>query len=138
MRICLCLLVSALAAVAAGQNPDTLRGKLTIHNNAEATVLTADHKTITLDGDDDTLKVLSDQRLDGFEIEARGKFTSPTKFTVGPRYDRSLLVRQDGKLKLITYWCDVCSIRDYTPGPCRCCQKELLLDLRDPDAPEGK
>ena len=25
------------------------------------------------------------------------------------------------------------SIRDYTPGPCRCCQKELLLDLRDPD-----
>jgi hypothetical protein len=139
MRIFLCVLVSALAAFAAGnQNPDTLRGKLTIHNNAAATVLTADHKTVTLDGEDDTLKVLSDQRLNGYQIEAKGKFTSATKFTVGPQHDRSLLVRQEGKLKLITYWCDVCSIRYNTPGPCSCCQKELLLDLRDPDAPEAK
>jgi hypothetical protein len=34
---------------------------------------------------------------------------------------------------MITYWCDVCSIRAYTPGPCVCCQQETTLDLRDPD-----
>jgi len=44
-------------------------------------------------------------------------------------------VRQDGKLKLVTYWCDICAIRAYTPGPCVCCQRETTLDLRDPDQP---
>ena len=43
------------------------------------------------------------------------------------------LAEKDGHVKVITYWCDVCSIRTYTPGPCWCCQKETLLDLRDPD-----
>lgn len=139
MRICLCLLAGALVLMAAGApSPDTLRGKLAIHDGAPATVETADHKIVTLDGDENTLKVLTDQRLNGFQIEAKGKFTAANKFTVGPSYERSLLVRQNGKLKVITYWCDVCNIRDYTPGPCRCCQKETLLDLRDPDAPDGK
>jgi hypothetical protein len=36
-------------------------------------------------------------------------------------------------VKVITYWCDVCSIRTYTPGKCWCCQQETTLDLRDPD-----
>ena len=45
----------------------------------------------------------------------------------------ALLVHQNGKLKMITYWCDVCSIRAYAPGPCVCCQKETTLELRDPD-----
>jgi hypothetical protein len=139
MRCCLLLALGAFALFAAGSpSPDTLRGKLAIHENAPATVETPDHKTVTLDGDETTLKVLTDRRLNGFQIEAKGKFTAPGKFTIGPSYQHSLLVRQNGKLKMITYWCDVCSIRDYTPGPCRCCQKETILDLRDPDAPEGK
>jgi hypothetical protein len=111
----------------------TLQGKLAIHENAPATVQAAGGKSITLDGDETTRKVLTDKRLDGMTIEARGHFADDGKFIIDPSHERSLLVRKDGKLKLITYWCDVCSIRDYTPGPCRCCQKELLLDLRDPD-----
>jgi hypothetical protein len=63
--------------------------------------------------------VLNDKRLAGFDLEAKGRFTGP--------------VHKDGHVKVITYWCDVCSIRTYTPGPCRCGQKEPLLDLRDPD-----
>jgi hypothetical protein len=132
MRYCLCILALALAgSLHAGE---TLNGKLAIHDNAPATLETAGHKIITLDGDDTTLKVLGDKRLNGFEVQAKGHFTAPTKFRVDPSYEHSLLVHQDGKLKLVTYWCDVCSIRDYTPGPCRCCQKETTLDLRDPDA----
>jgi len=140
MRCCLLVLsFLALPLFAAGTpSPDTLTGKLAIHDNAPATVETADHEIVTLDGDDTTLKVLTDKRLNGFEIVAKGKFTAPGKFTIGPSYNHSLLVRQNGKLKMITYWCDVCSIRDYTPGPCRCCQKETVLDLRDPNAPDGK
>jgi len=140
MRYCLCVLPLLFAAslFAAGKPAtDTLVGKLAIHDNAPATVETADHKIVTLDGDETTRLVLTDKRLNGFEIQAKGKFTAADKFMIGPSYDRSLLVRQNGKLKMITYWCNVCSIRDYTPGPCRCCQKEMALDLVDPDHPDG-
>ncbi len=131
MRTCLCLLALLAATLHAGE---TLNGKLTVRPNAPATVETADHKTVTLDGNENTRKVLADTRLNGFDIQAKGHFTAPGKFLIDPSHERSLLVHSDGKLKLITYWCDVCSIRDYTPGPCRCCQKELTLDLQDPDA----
>jgi hypothetical protein len=130
MRTCLCLLALLAATLHAGE---TLNGKLSVHPNAPATVQTADHKTVTLDADETTRKVLADQRLNGFDIQVKGHFTAPGKFLVDPSHERSLLVHSDGKLKLVTYWCDVCSIRDYTPGPCRCCQKELTLELRDPD-----
>jgi hypothetical protein len=132
MRYCLCIL--AFAAAASLHAGETLNGKLSIHSNAPATLETAGRKPITLEGDETTLKVLGDTRLNGFDIQVKGHFTAPATFLIDPSHERSLLVRQDGKLKLITYWCDVCSIRDYTPGPCRCCQKELTLELRDPGA----
>src|SRR5579883_2617807 len=131
MRYCLCIL--AFAALAFAQESVTLEGKLAIHKNAPATVETSDHKTVRLSGDETTTKVLGDSRLNGFQVQAKGHFTAPGQFQVDPSHERSFLVRSEGKLKLITYWCDVCSIRDYTPGPCRCCQKELTLDLREPD-----
>ena len=36
---------------------------------------------------------------------------------------------------MVTYWCEVCAIRSYTPGLCVCCRDETTLDLRDPDQP---
>jgi hypothetical protein len=51
----------------------------------------------------------------------------------GDASTRAVLVRQGGRLKYVTYWCEVCSIRSYAPGPCWCCQRETTLDLRDPD-----
>ena len=66
-------------------------------------------------------------------MEARGHFTAPDKFLIDPQHTRALLVRDGGKLKMITYWCDVCYIRAYAPGPCVCCQKDTDLDLRDLD-----
>jgi len=123
-----------MAAAALAQESVTLNGKLAVHANVPATLETADHKVIQLAGDETTTKVLADTRLNGFDVQVRGHFTAPAKFQIDPSHERSLLVHSEGRLKLITYWCDVCSIRDYTPGPCRCCQKELTLDLRDPDA----
>ena len=109
-----------------------LRGKLSVREGKPATLETADRKLITLEGDDTTSKLLGDGRLSGFEVEARGRFTAPDRFRIDPSHTHSLMVRQDGRLKLITYWCDVCSIRAYTPGPCVCCQRETTVDLRDP------
>ncbi len=129
MRYCLLLLAAAASLSAA-----TIHGKLSVHPNGPATIQTDDHQTVTLAADDTISQVLTDDRLNGFEVEARGHFTAPGRFQIDPFHTVPLLVRKDGHLKMITYWCDVCSIRAYTPGPCRCCQKETVLDLRDPDA----
>ena len=135
MRICLCLLALAAAALGAESKlpSQTVKGKLTVRAGQPAILETSDHKRITLDGDETTSKVLADTRLNGFEIQARGHFTAPDRFLIDPSHEKSMLVRKDGKLKMVTYWCDVCSIRAYTPGPCVCCQQETTLDLRDPD-----
>jgi hypothetical protein len=126
-------MAAAMWGADSGIASQTLRGKLTVRAGQPAVLETADHKRITLDSDQTTGKVLADPRVNGFEIEARGHFTAPDRFLVDPSHERSMLVRKDGKLKMVTYWCDVCSIRSYTPGPCVCCQQETTLDLRDPN-----
>jgi hypothetical protein len=137
MRFCLCLLaLTAISALAADSHPgETLRGKLVLSDGKPPAVETAEHKRVILDGDEPTRKVLGDRRVNGFEVEAKGRFTAPDRFLIDPIHTHSLLVRQGGKLKMITYWCDTCSIRSFTPGPCVCCQRETTLDLRDPDEP---
>src|ERR1019366_1149455 len=47
--------------------------------------------------------------------------------------EHARIVLDGGKLKMIAYWCDVCYIRAYAPGPCVCCQKDTDLDLRELD-----
>jgi hypothetical protein len=134
MRVCLCLLAAAVLSLAA-QAPagQALQGKLIIAAGQAPALETGDRKTVRLTGDEDTTKILNDSRLNGFEVEARGHFTAPDRFLIDPIHTRALLVHRDGKLKLITYFCDVCNIRAYIPGPCACCQRETTLELRDPD-----
>jgi len=110
----------------------TLRGKLDLHAGKPPVLVTATRR-IELEADDTESKVLADPRVNGFEVQVTGHFTAAGHFAIDPAHHHPLLVVQNGHLKLITYWCDVCSIRAYTPGPCACCQKETALDLRDPD-----
>lgn len=88
---------------------------------------------IFLTGDQPTLGVLTDKRLAGSDFEALGQFRSETLFEIGPIHTRSMFVHRGGKRLYITYWCDLCSIRTYTPGICWCCQQETALDLREKD-----
>ena len=32
---------------------------------------------------------------------------------------------------MVSYWCEVCSIRTFTPGVCMCCQDETAVDLKE-------
>jgi hypothetical protein len=136
MRLCLCLV--ALAALCFADESATVRGKLVVREGKPTAIETPDRKVVQLDGDDATHKVLADPRLNGFEVEAKGKFTAPGRFLIDPIHTHSLLVNRGGHLKLVSYWCDVCTIRAYTPGPCVCCQKETTLDLIDPDHEDHK
>ena len=120
------------AALAAEPQPATIRGTLVQRADKPPALETADHRLISLDGDGPTNRVLNDKRLAGFDLEAKGHFTAPDQFQVDPIHTKAMFVHKDGHVKVITYWCDVCYIRTYSPGPCWCCQKETLLDLRDP------
>ena len=135
MRLAWMLPIFCLAVASLAQTPQTakVRGTLVQRAGKPPALETADHRFIALDGDEPTKGVLNDKRLAGFDLEARGHFTAPDQFLVDPIHTTAMFVHKDGHVKVITYWCDVCSIRTYTPGPCWCCQKETLLDLRDPD-----
>jgi hypothetical protein len=125
-----------VAGTLAAESPksEILRGKLIIHSSDPPAADTPGKGRVLLDSDEANLKVLHDDRINGFEMRARGHFTAPGHFLIDPQHTRSLLVRDhDGRLKMVTYWCDVCGIRAYTPGPCVCCQKNTDLDLREPD-----
>lgn len=132
-RIALFAVCVAAACFAESLQPATIRGTLIQHPGKQPAVETVDHRFVSLDGDEPTKGVLNDKRLAGFDLEAKGHFTGPDQFLVDPIHTKAMFVHKDGHVKVITYWCDVCSIRTYTPGPCWCCQKETTLDLRDPD-----
>jgi len=102
-------------------------------DGSKPTLETNDHRLIGLSGDDDTMGVLNDKRLLNSDFEAVGHFNSPAQFAIDGIYTRSMFVHKDGKRLMITYWCDVCYIRTYTPGTCVCCQKYTDLDLREHD-----
>ena len=111
----------------------SVKGKLVQRKDAPAVLRTDDGKEIVLSGDEDTQKVLHDPRLEGLTLEALGHFTAPGQFAVEPLFEKNMFVLKNGKRLRITYWCDVCSIRTYSPGVCVCCQKWTDLDLRDPN-----
>ena len=134
MRYCLWIAAFLLSAAWAAELPShqVLRGKLLVRDGKPAAVETAEHKIVELDGDESTQKVLADKRLNGYEVQARGHLQPSGRFLIDPFHTRGLVAVKDGSVKVITYYCDVCNIRAYVPGPCACCQKETTLDLRDP------
>jgi hypothetical protein len=134
MRFCLCLFVVAALCLAADSREGAIvRGKIIVKDGQPTVLETTDRKLVKLDGDDQTKKVLADPRINGFEAQAKGRFATPDRFVIDPSHTHPMLVKKDGHLKLVSYWCDICTIRSYAPGPCACCQKDTALDLIDPD-----
>jgi len=120
---------ATLALARAAEAPVGLEGRL--KTGDPAVVTTPSGKSIALTGDDATKGVLGDERLDGSDFEALGHYADPGHFEIDKIHTRSIFVHKGGKRLIVTYWCDVCYIRTYTPGKCWCCQKYTDLDLRE-------
>ena len=140
MRLLRFLLIAVFSFLCLAESPKTvdttvavIRGKLIQRENQAPAIEMVDHKLIVLEGDGPTVHVLHDKRLAGVDLEAKGHFTSADHFQIDPFHTHALHVVKDGKRLLITYWCDVCSIRQYEPGPCWCCQRETALALKPED-----
>jgi hypothetical protein len=109
----------------------TLRGKLVQKPGGTPVIVTADGREVIPSGDAQTSGVLKDARLNGAEFELAGEYDAARTFQIGPIHTRSMHVHKDGKRLVVTYWCEVCAIRTYTPGICWCCQEETALDLKE-------
>jgi hypothetical protein len=110
---------------------DAVSGTLSKNLLGEPALQTKQGAVVTLVGDKSTTEVLNDERLAGAFFEVAGKHRSGGKFAVNPIHEKAMHVVKDGKRLLISYWCDICSIRTYAPGPCMCCQAETELQLRE-------
>jgi len=88
-------------------------------------------KRVTLAGEDDALAVCNDPRVIGSDFEAEGKMRADGVFEVAPMWQAPLFVYKGGKRLFVTYWCDVCAIRTYTPGICWCCREDTAYEPRD-------
>lgn len=116
-----------------GAEGDSVRGRVA----GDLELKTPDGRIVKLSGDVESAAVLRDERLAREEFELRGKFTAPEAFTIDPIHLRAIFVWRGGQKLIVTYWCDVCAIRAWTPGKCQCCQDEMALDLRDPALKES-
>ena len=116
----------AAATMQAAERFRTLRGTLT-----PGGLRTSDGQTVKLDGDEPTIGVLRDKRVHGLDIEITGEPSDAGAVRILPIHKQGMFVLKDGKKLFITYWCDICSIRTYTPGVCLCCQDETQLDLKE-------
>jgi len=116
------------AVVLRAQGTESARGRVA----GDLKLRLADGRVVGLGGDTESSRVLRDERLARDEFELRGRFTAPDAFVIDPIHLRAIFVWRDGRKLAVTYWCDVCAIRAWTPGKCQCCQDEMALDLRDP------
>jgi hypothetical protein len=127
------LLLSAVPLAALrGQDKERARGRLIQESGLAPALLVSSGTTIQLAGDEASLAVLRDSRLKDADFEVVGQATAPNRFAVDPIHERALFVYRGGKRLVVTYWCEICSIRTYSPGQCVCCQEDTQLDLRDP------
>jgi hypothetical protein len=113
------------------QEQTSLRGVLGAGPENKPVLRTPGGQSVFLSGDSPTEGVLRDRRLAGTEIEVVGRLEAADRLMVNPIHTRALFSWKNGKRQYITYWCEVCSIRTYTPGTCWCCQEETALDIRD-------
>jgi hypothetical protein len=133
-RISIGFLILLLAAATAATQADSLVGTLEL-DRGRPVLKTAAGALVRLEGDAATQAVLADVRLHGRRLELVGKAVAADRFEVGPIHLKSMYVIDGGRRLLISYWCDVCAIRTYTPGKCQCCQEETALELRAADKP---
>jgi hypothetical protein len=68
----------------------------------------------------ETLRTEPQIRSNEFQLTLRQIPKSTLYGIIKPRFIR------DGKLYEFYYYCDVCNITTYHPGPCMCCQQETV------------
>jgi hypothetical protein len=113
--------------------PKSMRGRL-----IEGRKLSVGGQVVSLEGEEAVLKVLDDERLWGSDFEVVGVESGPGRVVIDGIHTKPLWVYVKGERLGVSYWCEICYIRTYSPGKCWCCQEETKLDPKDPNTPDRK
>jgi hypothetical protein len=131
VRVALLLGLTLLAGSAFAEKPAqeaTIRGHVIpgkpVDQHVDETVklLGEDGKTYELVVEADNYHTLYDTKLADRLWELVGYPLEGGRFDV-----RQMFTIVDGVRHKVQYYCDVCHIVSYRPGPCMCCQKEVEL-----------
>ncbi len=128
------LLVWAPRSTAADAAPQQLRGRLETPSEDTAGLRLPDGSFVELHGDEQTRKVLHDERLRGWDFEVYGHRRADGGFDILPIHLAALFTYQNAKQLRVTYYCDVCAIRTYSPGICLCCREDTRVDAVNPES----
>ncbi len=113
------LVIAGLAAAQAAKLDSAITGVL--ENTGGQAVLKAGGKAYRLATDDqEDAATLADERWAGHTLRVEGRETTPGTLQV----ERFFGLR-DGKLYRLAYYCEICNITQYRPGPCMCCQQPV-------------
>ena len=126
----LAALACATLFAAASAERVTVRGAIEIadHDGANegwpAIYLVADsgERLELISDEPDTLHTWSDPELKDRTWELEGFRLDGDRFEV-----RKMFTIKDGKRYQVTYYCEICHITSYRPGPCMCCQEKVEL-----------
>ena len=110
-----------------------LRGKLIAGRK-----LQVGKRVVELESDEPVGKVLDDERLFGRDVEVMGEAVGEGKFRIEEIHTKPVYIYAKGERLGVSYWCEVCYIRTYSPGKCWCCQEDTMLDPKDPNTPDRK
>ncbi len=123
------VLIWMLLAVA--EQDAALQGRLVVEPG-KSPVLESGGKPVPLTSVRRSVReTLQDSRISGKELRVIGRSKPDGSFEV----DEFYVVRPDGALYRLVYFCDVCNITRFGPGKCECCQQPTIpteIPLTDP------
>jgi hypothetical protein len=83
-------------------------------------IVNKDAKLFKFDNTDPSTKVFTDARVRARDLQITARLNAREQLEL-----IKLQSVREGKLYDIYYFCEVCNIRAYSPGPCPCCRNEL-------------
>jgi hypothetical protein len=83
-------------------------------------VLDKNAKLYRFDPADSSTAVFTDERVRARDLQITARLNSTKQLEL-----IKVQSVREGKLYDIYYFCEICNIRAYAPGPCPCCQNEL-------------
>ena len=113
------LVVSVIAAFFAGSD---IQGRLLVIEG-QPPVLQVQGRDVPLtSARRPVAATLHDARISGKELRLVGRATPAGGFDVDVFY----VVRPDGSLHRLVYFCSTCNITRFAPGQCECCQQPMV------------
>jgi hypothetical protein len=108
--------------VCASAQDSTIEGRLVVETGKPSVIETGGKSVPVTSARRSVRDTLLDTRISGKRLKLVGRQSPDGSFEV----DEFYVVRPDGELYRLVYFCDVCNITRFGPGKCECCQQPTI------------